>query len=486
MAEERKERQLELIEELFAVAEGATIECWLRGGWALDFLLGRVTRSHGDVDLFIWAADAPRLLDLLGRRGFGEMGGPPPEQQRNLHKDGIEFHVTLLERSAAGVVTAGVRWADSPWPEGMLDGPVGRIGGVRARVISAEGQLWAKREVPKALGHAQREYDPGDIGLVEQTLAHSPSSAAPTLRPFAGEDAREVVQLLGVLQPATLETADSLVWRQSSEPERARRRSWVAVEGKEVVGFATAYLQWFAGETGKGRIWVGVREDRRRHGIGSLLWRAAVEHLRAAPKHTVEVDDDPAGLAFVEHRGFTQYDAEVISRLDPNACRFTPKPHDGYTVVPLAEVLERERDLYEFYGAVGAMWPSDPDNQVNFQEWQRFILGNPQLDQEGSVVVLDPESRVVSLAWLLVDYGRRRAENEWTATLPHLRGHGLARLAKLATIRWAAEHGIAEVLTGNDPDNLPMRELNLRLGYQELFFRRDLEALREAFGAQPM
>jgi RimJ/RimL family protein N-acetyltransferase len=81
----------------------------------------------------------------------------------------------------------------------------------------------------------------------------------------------------------------------------------------------------------------------------------------------------------------------------------------------------------------------------------------------------------VSLSWLLVDHERRRAENEWTATLPELRGRGLARLAKSATIRWAADRGLTEILTGNDPDNVPMRELNRRLGYVELFVRRDLE-----------
>lgn len=87
---------------------------------------------------------------------------------------------------------------------------------------------------------------------------------------------------------------------------------------------------------------------------------------------------------------------------------------------------------------------------MTLKEWRRFILGNPLLDDEASVVVVDTDGRVVSLSWLLVDHVRRRAENEWTATLPQLRGRGLARLAKLASIRWAAEHDIAEILTGKD------------------------------------
>jgi hypothetical protein len=170
MQDERKGRQLALIEEFVSLCEGLGIECWLRGGWALDFLLGRITRPHGDIDLFIWSRDAEVLLAALWQHGYVPVAGPPPEQQRNLTKAGEELHATLLERSKVGVVTAGGRWADSAWPDGMLDGPVGRIGDVRCPVISAEAQLWAKVEIPKALAHTQREYDATDIALLHELM----------------------------------------------------------------------------------------------------------------------------------------------------------------------------------------------------------------------------------------------------------------------------------------------------------------------------
>jgi hypothetical protein len=163
----RERRQLELIHEFASQAEEAGVDCWLRGGWALDFLLGRVTRAHEDIDLFIWAADSPRLLPRLTDKGYEEIGGPPPEQQRNLVKEGEEFHVTLLEENELGVVTAGGRWADFPWPNGMLEGPIGQIGDVRCRLISPEAQLWAKEEAP----HARRDRDYSDIALLRQALA---------------------------------------------------------------------------------------------------------------------------------------------------------------------------------------------------------------------------------------------------------------------------------------------------------------------------
>jgi hypothetical protein len=171
VADGRERRQFELIHEFASLAGECGVEWWLRGGWALDFLLGRVTRAHEDIDLFIWAADAAKLLPRLKDKGYQEIGGPPPEQQRNLVKNGEEFHMTLIEENELGVVTAGGRWANVPWPKGMLDGPIGQIGDIRCRLISPEAQLWAKEEAPHALSHAPRDQDHADIALLRQALA---------------------------------------------------------------------------------------------------------------------------------------------------------------------------------------------------------------------------------------------------------------------------------------------------------------------------
>jgi GNAT superfamily N-acetyltransferase len=263
--------------------------------------------------------------------------------------------------------------------------------------------------------------------------------------------------------------------RTTQDPSRAQRASWVAVADDELVAFANAYFYWYGGEVGNGRIWVGARPDRRGEGIGSALWDVCAAHLAGARKLTVEVDDDPAGLRFVEQRGFTRYGAEVMSRLVTSEAELEVEPMEGFRVVPLADLRSREGDLYEFYGTAGGLPTGDPENRVTFDDWRPFILGNPLLDFEGSFVVLDENGRVAALSWLLVDHARGRAENEWTATLPELRGRGLARLAKAAAIRWAAQRGLTEIVTGSDPDNEPMRKLNRSLGYRELYTRVDLE-----------
>jgi GNAT superfamily N-acetyltransferase len=77
----------------------------------------------------------------------------------------------------------------------------------------------------------------------------------------------------------------------------------------------------------------------------------------------------------------------------------------------------------------------------------------------------------VAIALLEVDRENKRATNEMTATLPQFRRRGLARLAKLASLRWAAEFGVTSVLTSNDRDNPAMLALNDELGYRPLVVR---------------
>jgi GNAT superfamily N-acetyltransferase len=314
-----------------------------------------------------------------------------------------------------------------------------------------------------------RSFHPPSIGETAPRLQGYRGAVA-EIRIFEPDDAESVAELLLPLLPTTVQTAESLRWRQTGEPPRTRRKSWVAEAAGEIVGFATAQMEWWSGEAGKGRIWAGVREDMRRQGIGTALWETAASHLGDARKHTTEVDDDPAGLAFVERRGFRQYDSELIFRLDPRDCTLEPKPLNGFRVVALGEMLDRKAELFDFYRDAGGV--SNP--RLTLEDWSAAILDNPMLDRDLGVVVLQ-DDRVVSLSWLLVDLERGRAENEWTATLPELRGRGLAQLAKIASIRKARSVGISEIVTGSLPHNAPMIEVNRRLGYRELYIRKDLE-----------
>ncbi|WP_410811744.1 nucleotidyltransferase domain-containing protein [Micromonospora sp. 067-2] len=142
-------RQLASIAEVVMVAGAAGVPVWLRGGWAMDFHLGEVTRPHLDVDWYCWRADGDRLAALLLARGWRLDPRMPVEQQLDLFAGEVEVSVAYLGRDRQGRVTVGAGpWVGTVLPDGMLDAPPGRIGSLSAPTISVAAQIEFKQMYP--------------------------------------------------------------------------------------------------------------------------------------------------------------------------------------------------------------------------------------------------------------------------------------------------------------------------------------------------
>ncbi|MEU0004763.1 hypothetical protein ABZ079_10790 [Streptomyces sp. NPDC006314] len=75
MDQKRARRQLDLIAGVLEAAPVHGVPLWLRGGWAMDFFLGEVSRDHEDIDWFAWAPDAAVVADVLTRLGHTPLPG---------------------------------------------------------------------------------------------------------------------------------------------------------------------------------------------------------------------------------------------------------------------------------------------------------------------------------------------------------------------------------------------------------------------------
>jgi GNAT superfamily N-acetyltransferase len=293
------------------------------------------------------------------------------------------------------------------------------------------------------------------------------------IRPFAEEDAPAVAALLHEDDPPWPVTAAGVLHWQNSRPERARGASWIALEADEVAGWAEAKLLWTTSAEGVGEPWAFVRPSCRGRGYGGKLWEAAVEHLAAEGARVLETwAENDAGRAFLERRGWRPGGGERLSLLDLAYADLSllpaleqAKANDGFRLVPLGDVLDRPGELHALDAAATADIPATfVENDVRYNEWARSVLEHPQLSLDGSFVVLG-DDRAVAFTLLEVDPDHGLASNEMTGTLPEFRRRGLARLAKLATIRWAREQGYRTILTSNDEQNSAMVRLNESLGY---------------------
>lgn len=179
------------------------------------------------------------------------------------------------------------------------------------------------------------------------------------------------------------------------------------------------------------------------------------------------------GQRFAEARGYVRTRAERCSTLDPRTADTSSlesleseKRAEGFRLVGLGEVRERPHDLYVLVATCEADVPSDdPATSIPYEDWLREGYAYPDLDDDASFVVL-AVGGMVALSLLYADRASGVAQNEMTGTLPGFRRRGLARLAKLASIRAAADLGIREIWTANDLENAGMLALNEELGYE--------------------
>jgi GNAT superfamily N-acetyltransferase len=296
---------------------------------------------------------------------------------------------------------------------------------------------------------------------------------------FRREHAPAVAELLSRMSPPDYPLTAAAMEHLLDAITADEGEFWVAEADGEIVGWAEATVQFSAPRRDVERAWVAVRPDHRRRGLGGRLFRMAEERALAHGPRMIRswtMADQPDGMRFLRSRGYEHRRTDRQWSLDPSTVDLSDLPRRervaaaaGYRLAPLREVLDRPEDLYRTFHATHADVPSDIESGGStFEEWRRFTLGDPLLDPEGSVVVLDGDDQPVALAWLSVDRGRGLAGNAMTGTLREHRHRGLARLAKLATVRWAVENGIRRISTGNDSTNRDMLALNQHLGYRPL------------------
>lgn len=263
-------------------------------------------------------------------------------------------------------------------------------------------------------------------------------------------------------------TAAGLRHRLASLPPRAHRATWVAECEGAIVGWGQAAFEWTVERPDIGFVWVVVACPHRRRGHGSGLFERAVEHLVERGARELRSWSLPEGDTFLDARGFAPARVERFSAVDPrtvDTSRLDPLP-DGARVVALADLHDRLLEVYALFMDALADMPADhPETNLSFEEWRSETLEDPDLSLHGSVVVLVGD-HPAALSWVNVDHGRRFAEQHLTGTARAYRRRGLARLAKLAVIRWCTRQGIVRLATGNDSTNAAMLALNTELGFR--------------------
>lgn len=208
----------------------------------------------------------------------------------------------------------------------------------------------------------------------------------------------------------------------------------------------------------------------RRRGIGSAILETVSARVRELGAEGLQVEvkeSDESSIAFVEKRSFVEIERQKEVVLDLSGLTASPaEPPPGITIVPRAERPDLERAEYELQREAGRdISGLDSTLDSTFEEWRSFAVERPGVDPELCFLALAGEEIVGSAGIVVLGgtpyHGLTAVAREW-------RGRGIAEALKRSQIAAALDRGFTRLVTESQQDNVPMRRLNKKLGYEPM------------------
>lgn len=288
------------------------------------------------------------------------------------------------------------------------------------------------------------------------------------VRPEGGSDVEGFARVRRAVLPHMISDAAALAYDLSHAHPAAHFRLLVAEQDGEIIGAASVAVAYDSPKPGVGVTNVYVHPQRRGRGAGSLIVRAAEEHLAAHGARSVFswVLDEPDYRAFAAGRGYRPRRAGHFLRLNLSGGALPPRPVPaaGVELATGEDFADDPRPLFHLDAETMADEPSDVD--VEFSQYEQWLVDtwrHPLASPELTTVAL-VDGRPVAFTLARTDacgqYG-----TVMTGTSRAFRGRGLARLCKSESLHRARAAGYTIAFTSNDAANGAMLAINRWCGY---------------------
>ena len=168
--------QLDQIRDIAAAMTAAGVSFWLFGGWGLDARIGRITRDHGDIEIWVADGDADRTRDAIVGAGFTYAPNDYPEESYEYLREGIKSSSAFFLRNEDGSFSSRGRFSDWRFPPSSFTSPPGRLGDVAVPTMSVEGMIAMKEQYATLRnGKPLRDKDIRDLVLLRSLLLPGPT-----------------------------------------------------------------------------------------------------------------------------------------------------------------------------------------------------------------------------------------------------------------------------------------------------------------------
>ncbi|MBT2667389.1 hypothetical protein J7J00_18085 [Bacillus sp. ISL-4] len=164
---ETSKSQLNILHELNEICLSLNFDLWLRGGWAVDFLLGKITRSHSDIDLVTWIQYREHLEQVLVNDGFQIK--PVSEFQTDFLKNNVEVSFVFVRYSDNGDIVAN-GFPDWVWRKDALPMEPCNLQGISINVLNPYQLLEEKKVHEQGTGKTLRPKDLKSMEIIQQII----------------------------------------------------------------------------------------------------------------------------------------------------------------------------------------------------------------------------------------------------------------------------------------------------------------------------
>ena len=159
--------QLLILKEIQDIVSALDLKIWVRGGWAIDFHLGRITREHSDLDLVAWIKHRELLEKELVRAGYKKI--PVSEYQTDFLKKDVDASIVFVCLSDNGEIFAN-SFPEWVWTKGALPDRQHTLEGVTSRVLSPQQLLQEKEVYEQGTGKKLRPKDRKSIEMIKKII----------------------------------------------------------------------------------------------------------------------------------------------------------------------------------------------------------------------------------------------------------------------------------------------------------------------------
>ena len=302
------------------------------------------------------------------------------------------------------------------------------------------------------------------------------------LRPATLDDAGIVAALETARDPDDPRDPQMLRYRWTKgSADQVSRRLVATRNGAAVAYIGAAHRPWEATSKRFGVIRPILHPDRWSAPAYSHLVHAGEAWLRteeAATSIATVGAEFERELAVYEGLGYEEVRRQRISQLDLVAGRehlladaARHRKHvisQGVQLLTLSEDADPDRmqQLYGLMNAAEGDVPSTvPWQTVPFDEWKAMTFGNPGIREDRFWIAREGDA-IVGVSMLQFPPGGGIPWTALTGTSRPVRGRGIARALKYATVAQAIGLGYERVRTNNDGANAPILHLNEDMGYR--------------------